>query len=448
MTKKTFSIFVLTLLTQFAFSQTIDKAKLDNYFQALEINNKFMGSVALSQNGKIIYTKQIGFADIENNIKPNDNTKYRIGSISKTFTAVLVFKAIEEQKLKLNDKIDKYFPTIKNSKSITISNLLNHRSGIHNFTDLEDYRKWNVEKKSEKELINIIEKNGSDFEPDTKAEYSNSNFLLLSFILQKIYKKKYAQILNEKIIVPIGLKNTYFGKPINLKDNECYSYTYKGKWEKEAETDMSIPLGAGAIVATPNDLTKFADALFNDKLVSNQNLELMKTLKDNYGMGLSRVPFDGHFGYGHNGRIDGFTSIMYHFADQNISMAFTSNGTNFENNNITIALLNAIYYNFYEIPTFETIEISSEELDKYLGVYGSKQIALKITITKDGDTLIAQGTGQPAAPLEATAKDKFKFDQAGAKFEFNPAEKTMILFQGGGQIKFTKEGLVQQEYCQ
>jgi len=193
------------------------------------------------------------------------DTKYKIGSISKTFTTVLVFKAIDENKLKLTDNIDRYFPSIENAKKITIDNLLCHRSGIHNFTDLEDYLKWNTQKKSEKELLEIIAKGGSDFEPDTKAEYSNSNFVLLSFILQKIYKKDYAQLLNEMIIKPLHFKNTYFGKPINIKDNECFSYSFNGNWTKETETDMSIPLGAGAIVSTPSDLTKFADTYnFNE----------------------------------------------------------------------------------------------------------------------------------------------------------------------------------------
>ena len=439
MTRKIISILVLILIYQFGFSQTFDKTKLDNYFQALEANNKFMGSVALSQNGKIVYTKQIGFADIDNKIKPNDNTKYRIGSISKTFTTVLVFKAIEEKKLKLTDKIDQYFPTIKNAKKITISNLLYHRSGIHNFTAIEDYLKWNTEKKSEKELIEIITKSGSDFEPDTKAEYSNSNFVLLSFILQKIYKKDYAQLLAERITVPIGLGNTYYGKKTNLKNNECYSYSWKGKWIKEAETDMSIPMGAGAIVSSPSDLTKFANALFSGKLVSTKNVELMKTLKDNYGMGLFQVPFGDKVGYGHNGGIDGFTSVMYHFADDNVSMALISNGTNFDNNQISITLLSAIYNKPYEIPTFKTFEIVTEDLDKYLGVYASKQIPLKITITKNNKTLIAQATGQPSFALEATEKDNFKFDQAGVVLEFNPTDKTMILKQGGGIFHFTKE---------
>jgi CubicO group peptidase (beta-lactamase class C family) len=439
MTRKIISILILTLIFQFGFSQNFEKTKLDNYFQALETANKFMGSVALSQNGKIIYTKQIGFADIDNKIKPNDNTKYRIGSISKTFTTVLVFKAIEEKKLKLADKIDEYFPSIKNANKITISNLLNHRSGIHNFTAIEDFLKWNTEKKSEKELIEIIANSGSDFEPDTKAAYSNSNFVLLSFILQKIYRKNYAQLLEEKIIAPIGLENTYYGNKTSIKNNECFSYSWNAKWIKEAETDMSIPMGAGAIVSTPSDLIKFANALFGGKLVSTENVELMKSVKDNYGMGLFQVPFGNKKGYGHNGGIDGFTSVMYHFADDNVSMALISNGINFDNNQISITLLSAIYNRPYEIPTFKTFEIATEDLDKYLGIYASKQIPLKITITKNNKTLIAQVTGQPAFVLEATEKDNFKFDQAGVVLEFNPNDKTMILKQGGGIFRFTKE---------
>lgn len=424
---------------QKGFTQTFDKTKLDNYFNALEANNKFMGSVAISQNGEILYTKQIGYSDIENKIKPNDNTKYRIGSISKTFTTVLVFKAIGEGKLKLTEKIDTYFPTIKNANKITISDLLYHRSGIHNFTADEDYSKWNTEKKSEAEIIEIISKGGSDFEPDTKAEYSNSNFVLLSFILQHTYKKDYAQLLNEQIVKPIGLKNTYLGKKINIKNNECYSYSFKGKSIKEAETDMSIPMGAGAIVSTPSDLTKFTEALFNGKLVSPEDLDLMETLKDNYGMGLFKVPFYDKFGYGHNGGIDGFSSVMYHFADNDVSIAITSNDTNFDNNQISIALLSSVYNKPYEIPNFKIFEVTSADLDKYLGVYSSKQIPLKITITKHDKTLIAQGTGQPATALEATEKDKFQFSPAGAVFEFNPTDKTMVLKQGGAIIIFSKE---------
>lgn len=440
MKKTILTIALFLTIGQIGFAQTnLDKAKLDNYFNTLEENNKFMGSVAVSKNGEIIYTKTIGLADVENNVKATKNSKYRIGSISKSFTTVLVLKAVEEKKLDLNQTIDKWFPTIINAKKITVKHLLSHRSGIHNFTDDKDYLTWNTHSKTEKEMVEIIAKSGSDFKPDSKAEYSNSNFVLLTYILEKTFAKSYSDLLQELIVKPIGLTNTYvFGK-INPNNNECKSYSFAGSWKIEPETDFTIPLGAGAIISTPSDLTKFADALFGGKLLKTESLEIMKTVKDGYGIGLFQNPFYKSIGYGHTGGIDGFSSVYSHFADDKISYALISNGTNFKNNDISIAVLSAVYNKPYEIPVFTSYNLTSEELDKYLGVYASKEIPLKITITKDGNTLIAKGTGQPAFPIEATDKDKFKFDQAGAKFEFNTTEKTMILFQGGGQIKFTKE---------
>ena len=431
--------FVLFIAVPFGYSQNFNKARLDTFFQTLEANNKFMGSVAISQNGKLLYTKTIGYAEVESKIKATENTKYRIGSISKTFTAVLVIKAVEEKKLKLSETLDGYFKEIMNAKKISIEHLLSHRSGIHNFTATEDYLKWNTQKKTEKELLDIIVKGGSDFEPGTKFEYSNSNYVLLTFILQKVYKKEYAQILEDKIIKPLGLKNTYFGKKTDLEDNECYSYRFKDSWIREPETDMSIPLGAGALVSTPTDLVRFADAVFSGKLVSPSQAENMKTLKDNYGKGLFRVPFYDRFGYGHNGGIDGFTSVMYNFADGQVSIAVTSNGSNFDNNQISIALLSTVFNRPYELPNFKTFEVATESLDQYLGVYSSTAIPLKITITKKDKTLVAQATGQPAFPLESTDLDQFKFDQAGVILEFIPDKNKMILKQGGGIFEFTKE---------
>lgn len=432
-------LFVLKVSLTGLAQTNFDKIKLDNYFNVLEQHNKFMGSVALSKNGEIIYTKTVGYLDLENNIKASNSSKYRIGSISKSFTAVLIFKAVELNRLELNQSIDTWFPTIKNSNEITVKQLLSHRSGIHNFTNDENYLSWNTLPKKEEEMIDIIVKGGSDFKPDSKAEYSNSNFVLLTYILEKTFSKSYSDILQEHIVKPLALKNTYvFGK-INPNNNECKSYKFFGTWKLETETHYSIPLGAGGIISTPSDITKFADALFGGTLLSFKSLELMKTIKEDYGIGLFQIPFYESVGYGHTGGIDAFSSVYAHFPEDKISYALTSNGTNMVNNDISIAVLSAIYNKPYDIPVFTTFKLTSEELDQYLGIYSSEQIPLKITITKDGNTLIAQGTGQPAFPLEATDKDKFKFDQAAAKFEFKPTEKLMTLFQGGGKIEFRKE---------
>lgn len=165
---------------------------------------------------------------------------------------------------------------------------------------------------------------------------------------------------------------------------------------------MSVPLGAGGVVSTPCDLVKFSDALFGGKLLNKESLELMKTFKGNYGLGLFKFPFYEKTGYGHTGGIDGFSSVFCYFPDGEISYAMTSNGTNYNNNNISIAVLSAFYNKPYEIPVFETYAVKPEDLDKYLGVYSSTQIALKITITKENNTLVAQATGQSSFPLEAT----------------------------------------------
>lgn len=437
--KKSFvSILLITLSGLASMAQGFDKNKLDNYFSALEANNKFMGSVAVSGDGKVIYTKAIGFADVENNIRATDMHKYRIGSISKTFTTVLVLKAVEDKKLDLNQTIDAYFPTIKNSGKITIKQLLGHRSGIHSFTGDADYLSWNTKPMAESEMVKLIAKADSEFEPDSKAEYSNSNFVLLSYILEKTYKQPYAGLLEEYIVKPLGLTNTYYGGRTDIVNNESKSYRFTGSWKEEAETDLSIPLGAGGIVSTPGDLVKFADALFSGKLVKPESLELMQTIKDGYGIGLFRMPFDDKTGYGHTGGIDGFSSVFIHFADGNISYALTSNGANTNINDISIAVLSAVYERPYEVPAFKAFEVNAADLDKYTGTYASSQMPLKITVTRENNTLIAQATGQASFPLEATEKDIFKFDLAGIVMQFTPSEKSMLLMQGGGQYLFVK----------
>ena len=221
-------VAVITLLIiKSGYSQGIDHAKLNSYFQALEANNKFMGSVAVSQDGKLLYTKAIGFKVVEDKLKPNEHTIYRIGSISKTFTAALVFKAIEENKTALSQTINKYFPTVKNSEKITVAQLLNHHSGIHNFTDEADYAKWHTQKRSDEEMIKLISTMGSDFEPGSKGAYSNSNYVLLTYLLQKVYNKPYEQILQEKITKPLSLTDTYYGGKIDIENGGSYSYQFK-----------------------------------------------------------------------------------------------------------------------------------------------------------------------------------------------------------------------------
>ena len=167
--KKIFTVLSLSLLLTTAYCQSVNTAKLDSLFQALQENNKFMGTIAIAADSKVIYSNAIGKADIVSGQVLKTDTKFRIGSISKMFTSALIIKAIEEKKLTLDQTISQYIPGIEKAKMITLDNLLNHRSGIHNFTDDAAYLSYNTQPKTEKELLEIIQKGKSDFEPGSKS---------------------------------------------------------------------------------------------------------------------------------------------------------------------------------------------------------------------------------------------------------------------------------------
>ncbi len=398
-----------------------------------------MGSIAVSKNGQLIYTRSLGLADVASQRAATEASRYRIGSISKTFTAVLVFKAIEQKKLSLQQSIDRFFPTLPHAGKITVAHLLAHRSGIHNFTNDSTYLTWNTQPKTEADMIGLITAGGSDFEPGTKAAYSNSNYVLLTYLLQQVFKQPYAQLLQTHIAGPAKLSATYLGKAIDPAKNECRSYRFDGQWQAEPETDPSIPLGAGAIVSTPSDLVRFSDALFGGQLLRPESLAQMQTLQDNYGKGLFRIPFNDHAGFGHTGGIDGFSSVFIHFADSSVSYALTSNGTRMNNNDITLAVLAAVYGLPYRIPDFSAYQPTPAELEQYAGTYSAPGFPLKITITQQDGQLMAQATGQQAFPLEPDGKHRFGFDAAGIVLEFDPAAQTMVLVQAGRKFKLSKE---------
>ena len=289
--KKLFVLIALIAACLSLNAQAFNKQKLDSLFNSIEKFDKTMGSFSLTKEGKIVYQRTIGYVDINNQIKANNESKYRIGSISKTFTSTIIMQLIEENKLALSSRLDILFPAIPNAKLITIEQMLRHRSGLFNFTNAKDYPSFMEQPKSQKEMLEIIIKNGTVFEPDEKAEYSNTNYLLLTYIIEKVEKKSFSKVLEERITKPCNLKNTYFGGKINTKNNEALSYKKMAGWELDTETDMSIPAGAGGIVSTATDLNRFFTCLFSNQLVSEESLNQMKTMVDNYGLGLFQYPF-------------------------------------------------------------------------------------------------------------------------------------------------------------
>src|SRR5882724_4830397 len=292
----------LSIIT--GFSQAINKIGLDSFFNALQKHNLSMGSLVISKGGTTIYSKTIGYSLIEENEKiPSTlKTKYRVGSISKMFTSVMIFQLIEEGKISLDMTLDKYFPGLPNAGRITIGNLLNHRSGLHDYTEDPHFKEWMDKPKTHEELLGIITNAKPDYEPNKRASYSSSNYLILSYIIEKICGQPYKDVVDKRIISKIGLEDTYYGSKIDVQKNECFSYRFiNNRWQKQTETDMSIHSGAGSIVSTPADLTKFIRALFLNKLISKKSLTKMTTLIDGYGMGIFTFPFLSKTAFGHSG---------------------------------------------------------------------------------------------------------------------------------------------------
>ena len=444
--KKLAFLAVLLMLTMVGNSQTqpLDKAKLDQFFDRLAEKNKAMGSLTIARDGAVLYSRSIGYAQIgDTEKKPvTASSRFRIGSITKMFTAVMIFQLVDEKKLKLTDTLDKFFPQIPNANKITIAHILSHRSGIHD--SLIDPNLRTAPKTaaiSKDELLGIIVKGKPDFEPDTKQSYSNSGYALLGLIIEKLSGRSYEENLKKRISSKIGLKDTYVATGnIDVNNNEALTYmNLGGQWKPVAETHPSNLSGSGWIISTPNDLVKFITALFDATIVSKNSLDQIKTIRngDAFGM-MEPFPFAGKTFYGHTGGADNYGAWLAYLPEEKLAVAYTTNAKVYPVKNIVSGAVDIYYNRPFTIPALESVAVGPEVLDKYVGVYSTPEAPAKITITRDGSTLYFQPPGQTAVPLEATAIDRFQIEGA-VVVEFDAAKNQMTVKRRGGERVFTKE---------
>jgi len=441
MKKTIFAAALLIICSLATFGQSLNKPKLDSLFNEAAVNNRAMGSVAISQNGTLVYQKAVGYSTIAgpNRTAANLKTHYRVGSISKMFTAVMIFQLMEEGKLTLDTKLSVYYPAIPNAEKISVSDMLNHRSGLYNFVKDTTYQQMMTKPHTQAEILSAFASQPSDFEPGTKAEYSNTNYVLLGYIVEQLTKKTYAEVLKSKITNKYGLLDTYYGGKINPAKNEAYSYQFEDSWHQLPETDMSLPGGAGSVVSTPADLVKFIHILFAGKLINTEHLTLMRTMTEGYGMGMFQISLGKKRAFGHNGDIDGFSSVVGYIPENNVAYAYCGNGIDYAVKDLVNGALSIYFKLPYQLPVFKTPVLSSADLDKYVGNYSSLRIPIKISVTKKGATLIAQATGQPAFVLKPLDQDKFGYALAGIVMEFRPLFGEFTLKQGTGIFPFTKD---------
>jgi CubicO group peptidase (beta-lactamase class C family) len=450
--------FFVLAFSSFTFAQ--DKfTRLDSLMNYLYENNKFMGSLTIREGENVVFSKAYGFADVEKKTKADRFTRYKIGSISKTFTALMVMQLIEEKKLGLQTKLSRFYPKITNAEKISIYDLLHHRTGIVDFVNQDSTFHKVIDKKHSKEdILKVIITYKSNFEPGSKYEYSNSNFFILGCIIEKLTKKSYEENLQNRIVKKAELgtyenktemtgkgaeinkvfvPTTYYKEETtNTGNKESYSYYFDGEnWVKSYENHNSIAFSSGGITSTTADLTKYIYALFNGKLISQASLDQMKEIKEGYGKALIQFPFGERRFYGHGGRIENFSSMLGYYPTEKLSFSLISNGDNFEQNDIIIGILSIYYKMPFPFPKF--MKMDKAELTKFTGTYASKDIPLKITVYEKNGELSAQATGQGAFPLTFKEETTFVFAAAGIEMVFG--DNSFILNQGGMKFNFVKE---------
>lgn len=415
-------------------------AELDKFFDVLEKHNKVLLSVAVSKGEDLVYQRQIGLANVERSIPISRNTQFRVGSITKIFTAVLILQLVEEGKLTLNTKLAEFYPQIPNAENITIEQLLNHRTGIFNYTNDSAFMSYMTQTKSHEEMLEIITSYDPVFKPGAQFEYSNSNYVLLGYIAEKVSGKTYAELVDAKIVKKLKLTHTKYGDKIDT-EQEAYSYVWQGKWNKFAEADMTVPAGAGAMVSTASEINQFMIGLVNGKLLSEESFAQMTALKDNYGFGIMSFPFYEHRAIGHNGGIDAFVSSTGYFEDADLTMTVLTSGVNFPFNDILIAILSEHFGKTVTIPNFTNVEmaLTEEQLAKFVGLYKSEHFPLDIETRILQGKLFAQATGQGSFPLTPVSKTEFKFDPAGISISYDDTGSTMTLLQGGNKSIFERQ---------
>ena len=443
LTKKTFSfvLFYITINLN-TYSQSNITLKLDTFLNLINDYNKGMGSISIFKNGVELYSKTIGYSNISASQKQlaTSTSKYRIGSITKTFTAILILQLIEKGKLNYDTKLDDFFPKIPNAKQITIKNLLYHQSGIYDLLQDSIYL-TNIEMQITKEkLLDILYKSKPIFLPNERTEYSNTNFILLGYIVEKLNNNSYDVILNEKIVTPLHLTNTRSNITNQADSTICNSYEYiNNNWLKQPVTSNVLLGGAGCIVSSPTDLNTLYSNLFKYNIVTKNSLDIMTTIIQNYGMGILKLPYYKKIGYGHTGGIDGFRSIAIYFPDDSVSVAYVSNAEVYPTNEILLGVLNIYYNKPFTLPLFTTYSINLDELEKYKGSYTNKVLPLDIVIKIHGSTIIAQGTGQPSFPLTPIDKDKFSSEKYGVMLEFLTNKGVLKLYQNGQVFSFIRQ---------
>jgi CubicO group peptidase (beta-lactamase class C family) len=296
--------------------------------------------VLVVRNGKVLFAKAYGYANLEWRIPNTPQTRFRIGSMTKQFTATLIMQLREAKLVDLQDSICSYLnPCVEAWKPVTLSQLLSHTSGIPGYGDKPDPKSRSIPPWTAAQIAASFHDKPLEFPPGTKWKYSDWGYVLLGMVIEKVTTKPYATVLQERIFDPLGMKDSGYDLSENIVMQRAAGYRLKDKRLVNADyIDMRGPFSAGALYSTVGDLYKWDQALYTEKILPRAALNLMWTeVISNYGYGwmvskpsptAGRLPpwvVPGHFQVVHPGSINGFSSEICRFPDDHTTVIVLAN---------------------------------------------------------------------------------------------------------------------------
>ncbi len=365
---KSLVVCALMLLVLQSGALAQDKAaKIDEVLTLANKYRLFNGTALIAENGKVIYKKGFGLANMEWNIPNAPNTRFRLGSITKQFTATLIMQLVEQGKVKLDGKISDYLPQYRKDigEKVTVHQLLNHTSGIPSYTGLPGF--FNDVSRDPYTVDEFLKKYASNnlaFEPGSKFSYNNSGYFILGAIIEKVSGRTYEQVLKEKILDPLGMTNTGYDRHATILNKRATGYqkTPSG-YVNAAYLDMSLPYAAGAMYSTVEDLYLWDQALYTGGVISAQSKELMfkPNLSDYaYGWVVQKASFgngnDSVPKIAHGGGINGFSTVIVRFPTQKhliVLLDNTSQGLNMLERELT----NILFDQPFSLPKLPIAEV-------------------------------------------------------------------------------------------
>jgi CubicO group peptidase (beta-lactamase class C family) len=418
-------LFILVLLPLAVTAQKNYSKELDKYMQAQMNVKGFSGAVLVMQHDKVLLKKGYGLADREWNVANTADTKFRIGSITKQFTAACILQLVELGKLSLSDRLSKFFPDFPKGDSVTIHMLLSHTSGIANYTDLPGFE--NVEKLSwsKDSMISFFKNKPYTHSPGTKFKYSNSGYFLLGCVIEKVSGQSYKTYIQNHIFNVLDMNNSGVDRLDSIIPMHARGYSKeKNTFRNAALISMEWPFSAGVLFSTTEDLYKWDRALNDTTILSASSKQKMFTPgKGNYGYGMITDSLENHYRNWHNGGIPGFLSNISRYPNDDVCVIVLGNTDISLSNTLSISdvvadgLAGIVFGLPVETPYIHTeVKVDESILDRYVGKY--KAFLTLEVIKKDGK-LYRHRDKSPDIELKPESNTKFFYnDDSDRQLEF------------------------------